>query len=626
MCGLAGSISLASQDAHSNSLPFAVSGLEHRGPDGNGRRTVGDNSWRVDFAHCRLAIIDLSDKASQPMTTRDGRYTLVFNGEIYNYRELREALVGQGHLFETDSDSEVLLVAWAHWGTKALRRIIGMFAFAVHDSVNHSVTLVRDSFGIKPLYWKLEGDSFSFASEIPALLTMSNERSSANDVVLAGYLLTGTYDNSDATFFSRVSRLEPASMLVIDLTQANLEPKISRWWDPSVQESGVARLDEAAEHLRESFLESVRLHLRSDVPIGFALSGGIDSSAVVCAARYLEPDIELNTFSFVASGSSVDEEPWIDEVNRFVGAAPHKVHLGPSSLEQDLDDLIGAQGEPFGSTSIYAQYAVFRSARSSGVTVTLDGQGADELFAGYHGFVDRRLRSLLDEWKVISALGLLKNWSRWPGRSTLHAISSLASDYLHPSIIPHIRRAIGGKSHGLSLDWLEKDAAAFFRGAQTELSSTKSRRLVSKLKKEVISGELENLLRHGDRNSMRWSVESRVPFLTIPLAEAALGMREEHLLSSSGRTKNVLREALRGIVPDNVLNRRDKIGFETPERQWLTSLRTEIKDSWLDGLALLPLVKEDKVRKGITAQLDKGVLSSEAWRYLNASRWAMRFL
>ncbi len=412
MCGIAGWCGEPRQASGAASVERALGLLSHRGPDDLGveRRDVAGRE--VVLGQTRLAIIDLTAGGHQPMATADGRYVLVFNGEIYNYRELRTELEAAGHMFSSHSDTEVLLVAWRHWGRACLERLRGMFAFAVLDTEERTLTCARDPFGIKPFHYAQVGGAFAFASEVPALVELGGRRFGVNHRQVYRYLHLGFYDESAETFVSGVFKLRPGCLMMLDLATGHLSDQ-ERWWWPSVEERRDLSFDEAAEQLRAMVLESVRLHLRSDVPLGTALSGGVDSSVIVGAMRHVAPDTELHTFSYVARGSEFDEEQWVDLMNAHVGATPHKVLATSAEMLRDLDDVIRVQGEPFAKTSIYAQYRVFRAAREAGVTVTLDGQGADELLAGYSGYPGYRISSLLSQGRLRRRHAVRPGLVRW---------------------------------------------------------------------------------------------------------------------------------------------------------------------------------------------------------------------
>lgn len=500
--------------------------LGHRGPDDRGLVEIPLGCGTLLLGHTRLSIIDLSAGGHQPMRSSDGQLEIVFNGEIYNYRELRDELRVLGHVFTTQSDTEVLLAAWREWREAGLQRLNGMFAFVVVDRAAGTMTLVRDPFGIKPLYYHLGSGAVCFASEIPALCALLPQRPNPNLGTAYAYLSLGAYDNSPQTFFDGVHQLRPAHMLQVDLPSMQITA-LRRWWQPPIVECIDTTFTDAKNRLRELFINSVKLHLRSDVPVGAALSGGIDSSAIVCAMRLAEPDMPLHTFTFVTPGTAMDEERWADLVNAHVGAIAHKVEVSPRRLGEELDDLIRAQGEPFGSTSIYAQYRVYQAAREAGVVVTLDGQGADELLAGYDGFPAGAIESLLEQRRFAAALTLVRGWSAWPNRTLFRGIRSLASA-ARSCWWPQLA-AVTRLPRNSTPPWIDagrcKDLGLARHAAQVRGSREGVyRRLVERLRSALTENGLAALLRHGDRNSMHWSIESRVPFLTTEIAEFCLSL------------------------------------------------------------------------------------------------------
>lgn len=622
MCGIVGLFAKEATGDLEARASGGIQRLRHRGPDDCGRETFDLAGGCVVLGHTRLSIIDLSHAGHQPMHSADGRYALVFNGEIYNYKELRRELTGLGCVFRTNTDTEVLLAAWARWGQSSLTRFEGMFAFAVLDRETLTLTCVRDAFGIKPLYFSSGADGFLFASEISAIKALGRQSFGLDWQQAYEYLAFGSYDDGTRTFLDGVSQLLPGHAVTLDLRSGVLSGP-SRWWMPDIVERSDLSFAQAVEQVRETFLTSVRLHLRSDVPLGIALSGGIDSSAVACAVRHLEPDLPIRTFSYIARGTPVSEETWVDQVNGHVQATPHKVTVSADDLASDLDDMIRCQGEPFGSTSIYAQYRVFRLAREQGVTVTLDGQGADEMLAGYVGYPGQRIRSLVETGHVVQALRFLNEWSKWPGRSRLLGAKYAASEMTGGRAYRFLRR-VGGYDRARS--WInyvpleERGIACRFRQQRPE-HGLSGRRVASELAFALTRRGLPALLRHGDRNSMRFSVESRVPFLTPNLVELMLSLPESYLISAGGETKHVFRVAMRGIVPDAVLDRRDKIGFQTPEHAWLMSMAAQIR-KWLRVDLGLPFLDQ----AAILREFDEVVagrrgFSWQVWRWINFFRW-----
>ncbi len=636
MCGIAGAVFPESKPERIDrgTLRAVLERLAHRGPDDQGFLVCGPRgveegrdppesvSASVVLLHRRLSIIDLSERGHQPMRTRDGACAVVYNGEIYNHVELRKELEGRGRRFESTSDTEVLLQAWLEWGEDALPRLTGMFAFALLDRSARRLVLARDPFGIKPLYTAEWRGGLAFASEIPALLALEGVSRRVNATRLADYLSSGLTDEGDETLFAAIRQV-PAGHLVSVSLEAPHAPAPRRFFALEPREAPRLSRAEAALRVRERFLENVRLHMRSDVPLGAALSGGIDSSSIVMAMRRVGgAGAELHAFSYIAADPAVSEERWVDVVADAAKARVHKVHAGPDDLARDLDSLIRAQGEPFGSTSMYAQHAVFRRAREAGIKVMLDGQGADELLAGYAPSAAVRVASLARRLRLVAAVRLLREASRLPGRA------GTAGDAFRRAVPPWVKRLARSvrrrrKDRALDERWFRE------RGAWPPrlVASVGRDGLRGHLRELISETSLPMLLRYEDRNSMAHSIESRVPFLTPSLVDAVLELPEDYILGADGTTKAVFRDAMRGIVPDAILDRRDKIGFATPEASWLAALRPWVEAVLTSDAARrvraldLAAVKDewDALARG-EARFD-----FRFWRWINVVRWAEVF-
>lgn len=622
MCGISGGFWRSEKRDLEVRLSAALRAMNHRGPDDQGIEFNRSKNGVVALGHARLSIIDLSSAGHQPMHSADGRYAIVFNGEIFNYRELRKELSALGRVFKSDSDTEVLLAAWVQWGEACLARLEGMFAFVVHDRKLDKLTCVRDAFGIKPFFFEMKAGSFIFSSEQPALLALKGDKPTVDLQRSYDYLVHGDYDSRERTFIEGVRHLLPGHILELDLSSSSLAAPRT-WWRPSIEQSSQLSFSEAADAVREQFLHNVRLHLRSDVAIGAALSGGIDSSAVVCAMRHVEPNLDINTFSYISQDSRLSEERWVDRINQFVGAKAHKVVASGEEMASDLDSMIATQGEPFGSTSIYAQYRVFQLARQNGVTVTLDGQGADELLAGYSGYPGHRLLSLLGEGRYAEMMRFAQAWGKWPGRSHKLAWMYLARIVLPDSLYRSARKVLGRdfEPRWLKTGFLAESGVQMREERAALIRSAKGRRVIEQLASSLQSRGLPELLRHGDRNSMKFSVESRVPFLTIPLANLLLSQPESYLISANGETKSVFREAMRGIVPDDVLDRKDKIGFATPEQEWILAMAPVVR-GWLSDAEQVPFFDRSELLASFDAVVaGKQKFSWQVWRWINYVRW-----
>ena len=629
MCSIAGLILNSNKNNNTIQLiQYFKQSLSHRGPDDSGvfsKNLDINHSKSLHLIHQRLSILDLSVAASQPMQSHDGRFCIIFNGEIYNYLELKKELKSKGYIFKSRSDTEVLLNAFIEWGTKVLARLVGMFAFCIFDAKTNKLFLARDFFGIKPLYYTFTDQYFAFASEIPALLKISGLRPQANLAATYNYLHSNYTDHNQTTLFEGISQLLPSHYLEVSLDSlGNLQPQC--FWKVNLENRSQLSFEEASLKLKNLFLESIQLHLRSDVAIGSALSGGIDSSAIVMAMRAVQGDsLDLHTFSYIPNQIEFSEENWINQVNKASNAISHKVSISPEDLIRDLNQLIATQGEPFGSTSIYAQYRVFQLAKKVGIKVMLDGQGADELLGGYRPYLAARLASLILQGQYKKAYQFLRRASQLSGTGTRYLLTRTGGLLLPEQFQLFARYLVSRQSAPpwMNGDWVKDHG---FTPMPLRLNQ-QSDVLQEQLYRAVTQVSLPLLLRYEDRNSMAHSIESRVPFLTPALAEFIFSLPEEYLISSEGISKNIFRHAMRGIVPDPILDRRDKIGFATPERTWTKQMKP-----WFEGTLKsetaqnIPLLNINQMQttfsRMITGQIP---FDSCIWRWVNLIRWAEFF-
>ena len=618
MCGLAGIVGPGPVRDLRVDVGAMLRPLRHRGPDGEGflERSI-DGSFIV-LGHRRLAIIDLSAAAAQPMTSADGSLHLILNGEIYNYLELRAELERVGRRFRTRSDTEVLLEAWATWGLGALDRVVGMFAFALLDESRRTVTLARDQFAMKPLYYSTGGGRLAFASEIPPLLGLSGVSRAGDPGPIADFLARGVNNHAGRTLFADVQELPGAHVAVIALDAPTVvEPHC--YWQPPDRLVHDLPFAAAAHRVGELLEESVRLHLRSDVPVGILLSGGQDSSAVLALTRRIQgADAELHTFSYRGGGGAFDEGPFIDAARDASGAVGHEVILFSEAWATDLPALVASQGEPFGSPVIYAQRRLFQEAAAQGMRVVLDGQGSDEFLAGYDKFRAARLSSLLRPGRLTEFGQAMRGFAG--GGTPAGSLARGAARLRWPALQ---RLRAGVSSPLLDAAWLERSGAALSDPWQP----TGPDILRNMLGAELSAPSLPWLMRYADRNAMSFSIENRLPFLNPRLVEFVLGLPEEHFITSDGLGKALLREAMRGLVPDLILRRRARVGFDVPLEAWLT--RTP---------GLVGLIEEASVNPAVdrrhAGRLAGAVRSGqplprsyafEVWRLATLSLWAQTF-
>lgn len=583
-------------------------------------------TFQLGLGHRRLSILDLSPRGHQPLATQDGNLWLTFNGEVYNFKELRAELKTQGFSFRTETDTEVVLAGFRAWGTDLFGKLVGMFSIGILDRASGRLTIARDPFGIKPLYWWSGQGTLAFCSEIKGLLKLPQVQRKANPAQIYRFLRSGNTDtDSGETLFTGIHQVPPGAFAQFSLDSLPERPQFQHYWKPSIDREPAARglsFESAAEKLRHLFLESVKLHLRSDVPIGACLSGGIDSSAIVMAMRHLEgSNLDLNTFSFVPEDPSLSEESWIDLVSQAARSKSHKIHPSAQDLESSLSILIRNQDEPFGSTSIFAQYSVFKLAAQNGIKVMLDGQGADELLGGYRPYASM-LSSMLHSGAWSRAQRFYGSLNSYPGVDPKHVLKQLIGGYV-PRGLSGFARSVAGKPSvpgWMNPQWLDA------RGVKTRLRPNRVGR--NALKQELLDAltdtSLPALLRYEDRNSMTFSIESRVPFLVTGISDFIFSLPENYLVSDDGWTKAVFRRAMRGIVPDAVLNRKDKIGFTPPERTWLGQSREWVRQVLSSETAhRIGVLNLPEAQREFEAVLEgRASFDYRIWRWLNLVLWA----
>jgi asparagine synthase (glutamine-hydrolysing) len=599
--------------------------MSNRGPDGSQSWFSPLGVGEVGIGHNRLSIIDLTHGGNQPMHTKPERFTLSFNGEIYNYVELRNELIKLGVGFTTDSDTEVLLSAWQKWGAACLQKLNGMFAFAIYDSRDQVLTLARDRNGMKPLYFAKKSDLFVFASE-PSVVASFIGKPSPNHQKVYEYLTMGLYDLDHETFFNNVYTLEPGSIARVKISNSQLNVEIQEWFSSDPPNLIEISFDSAVETVRTLFFEAVNLHLRADVPVGIALSGGIDSSGIVGAIRKLYSGREIHTFSFESPGFKKDESDWARRVSQALKTEHHFVQVSPEEAGLILQRVVREQGEPTNSSSVVAQSQLYKAVSENGFKVLLDGQGADELFAGYQGFVEFRLRSLFSQNRYLDAARLIRNWQNYySANSILKLTPLLAATYISGKMAGYGARVVG---RGAYPNWI-RDRQLTKKGATLGIPKLRgypvwetpnSQFLQNHLFESLSGGDLRRLLRHGDRSSMAHSVESRFPYLEKNLVKFVNSLPENFLLGNNGETKHILRKALYGLVPPEVIQRKDKIGFETPQEKWIQSLDFS-KSDFLEAMSLFEWINLD-ILWSKTTKVNSGALR---WRVINLCAWIKEF-
>jgi asparagine synthase (glutamine-hydrolysing) len=558
MCGF---VSVISNTGHieKSRLIAMRDQLIHRGPDAAGIWIAGN----IGFGQRRLSIVDPVPQSDQPMASPDGRFILNYNGEIYNYVELKKQLTSLGVSFKTKSDTEVLLQSLIVWGAEAIPRLNGMFAFSFWDNDERTMVIARDRFGEKPLfYYSSPRFGFACASEMKALFADARVPDCINQEMMEVYQTSAYYEDGERTMFQEINRLEPAHFAIID-SRGRIKKKV-RYWTPDYGhiDSNIKRPD-AVEHFGVLLRESVRKRLRSDVPVGSSLSGGMDSSAIVGEIAFLRAQGIATATQEVFSARfeddpTLNEGPYIDQVVRFNGVTPRSTSPSPDGLMDEIYALHWHQEEPFMSASIYLQWCVARLAKNNDVTVLLDGQGADELLGGYQFYYRQYQQDLIDKHQALRAVKetLLFN-SRLSIAAMGYRNSKRRFNDRTAMRIPEVMRRLnleepvytGMYSHGMP------PIEAGFR--------------VRKQMAEALQyNTLPQLLRYADRNSMAFSREARLPYLDHELVDFTLTLPDD-ILFNNGWQKYPLRKSMDGLVPNSVRWRADKVGYAAPLDVWM---------------------------------------------------------
>ena len=643
MCGIAGIV--AADPAWIGPITAMTSALRHRGPDDEGYLVADSSSrqwWRyagadtvpeisdprlpsnppqganVALGHRRLSIIDLSAAGHGPMGSADGQTWVTYNGEIYNYVELREELRALGHDFQTGSDTEVLLAAYAQWGREALQRLNGMFAFGMLDLRRGELFCARDRFGVKPFYYFHNDSLFAFASEIKGLLAHPGVPCRPNERVALGFLVRGTLDEGEETFFQDIRALPASHALSLNLESSRLD--VWRWY--SLPETEPRPM--AASAFRELLEDAIRLRLRSDVDVGTCLSGGLDSSSIVALSARLRAAApqagRQRVFSVLYDDSGMAEAEHVEAVVAHTGVEAFRTTAASGDLLRDLPALIRHQDEPLPSAGPYSHWRVMALAHENGIRVLLDGQGADELLAGYHYQFGAYLAETAKRSGWPAAIREAVVASRVTGHSLPFFLGMLAYHALPASQTLRDLVVSRAASHGYVDERLLDPGLLARVDPPRRARHSRRRTLREERSADLWATSLPALLRYEDRNSMAFGIEARTPFLDYRLVEAAIALPAGQLIER-GWTKAILREAMRGILPESVRLRRDKLGFPTPERRWLRELAPQVRE-WLGaGSRVSPLLRAGALREWLAGSDEALSCQRGLWRLVCLEHW-----
>jgi asparagine synthase (glutamine-hydrolysing) len=634
MCGIAGIYNPKGIDV--GEVVSLSQTLKHRGPDDEGfflsnkedysesyrgedtikellqlKHISEDNSHpKLGLVHRRLSILDVSELGHQPLISENKRYTIVFNGEVYNFKEIRKELEQKGHQFASNSDTEVVLNAFIEWGKNCVSRFVGMWAFVIYDSQKNILTLSRDRYGIKPLYFFNDGKVFAFASEIKALLKLDVVDKTISNENLGSYLAFGTTSNPYQNLFENIKDIEPACNYEYNLTTSILT-KESYYSIENQVDINSNDIKTNSLKFEELFNDSIALHLRSDVEIGSCLSGGLDSSAIVFKASDQLKGIPLKTFTAAYKKSSIDESEYAKMVaNQFDNVSDIYTYPEAKTLIYDMEKMLYHQDLPIGSTSIFAQWEVMKCAKNHQVKVLLDGQGADEVLGGYSNFAGIYLIELLKKLKFNTFFKEYNNLKQNFSPQVKNAVLKAAYYYLPAGLQQKFRA-----KERLSFQFIKENKV---KDLTLDIPKRGGKTFAEHTQLSVKFG-MYDLLRYEDRNSMAFSIESRVPFLDHRLVDFIRTIPNDQKIHK-GWSKYVLRQLLDTKLDDKVVWRKDKKGFVTPQQEWknelMNSLTSELKDSDMPSL-----MNREYVLQLCDKDLSNPSHLSEFWRVYSVVKW-----
>ena len=605
MCGICGIVRFNSDPIDKRLIQGMMATMKHRGPDDEGFY-IDKN---IGLGHVRLSVIDLSAMGQQPMKSDDGNYVIVYNGEVYNYLEIKQELSDK-YAFKTKTDTEVVLNSYRYWGKDCLNQFNGMFAFALYNNKENELFLARDRFGVKPLYYYSDEDKFIFASEIQPILKILDSKPIQNEQSIYDFLVYNRTNHTENTFFDRIKKLQHGCILSIK----NNNIKIKHWYNLSER---LKTSFENPEELKELLSSSVKLRLRSDVPLGVCLSGGLDSSSIASIVRNHLNSTNINTFSAVyGEGAKGDESYYIKQHKELIDNM-HFVKPTCETFLNDINSFVAAMQEPVPSTSAYAEYKVYELAKDF-ATVVLSGQGADEEMGGYLYFFGFLYKELLFKLRLIKLLNEIYYDIKY------HKSIEGPASFIYFMLPPFLK----DKVSLLANDYIKGEFGAQFKGDKSFLVNLYGSKTLHEALVNHFEYKFEHHLIWGDRSSAKFSLEVRYPFLDCRFVEKALCLKNNQILDK-GVTKKILRQSMQNIVPDAIIRRMDKVGYETPEDQWFREKKMIelvydiIHSTSFRNRGYIDAKKADRLYQ---KHLKKKVnISTHIWKWVNLEMWFNKF-
>lgn len=611
MCGICGIINFNKAPVDEISIRKMMHKIRHRGPDDEGIFIDGN----AGFGFVRLSILDLSPLGHQPMFDETKQYMIIHNGEVYNYIEIREELIKKGYKFQSSTDTEVILYSYIEWGEDCLNKFNGMWAFAIYNGNKNELFFARDRFGIKPFYYYKDDEQFIFASEIEPILEIKPQLRSVNDRIIFDFLLTNRTNHTEDTFFSSIKKLQHGSTITINQNEGTFKKK--NWYNlKNTYCSGYT----SSDHFKEDLISAIKLQLRSDVPIGLCLSGGLDSSSIGATISKLIGRADIHSFSAVyGEGKKGDESEFINEFSGYIDNI-HFIYPSNDTFMNEMDSFINTLEEPVPGTSEYAEFKVMKLAKNY-CTVLLNGQGVDEYLAGYHYFIGFLLKQRVLELNFLNILNEIFNYYK-----------------IHKSIYPLQTAGFLMLPFWIKKLLLFKNSNYLSKTFYNYYSKENKKDVIenlygSKSLKESFLNHFESKFEHhliwADKSGMAHSLETRFPFLDHNIIEKMLNT-DTDLIYKNGITKIILREAMNGVLPEKVRNRFDKVGYETPEDEWFRSEKFQkyfleiLHSSEFKNRPYFDINKVNGLNKRhLSGKQNNG---KEIWKILHLELWLRKFI
>lgn len=647
MCGICGIYTLSHDFlifSDFNIFPEMLEKIRHRGPDGWGIGIYSHKNYYIQkgktekeflpdfgnkepfkllFGHRRLSIIDLSEEGINPLSNEDDSLWIIFNGEIYNYLELKKELLGK-HTFKTKTDTEVILHAFEEWGIDCFSKFNGMWSIALFDQKNNKLILSRDRFGKKPLYYWENNNKIIFSSEIKSIIVHPEVEIKYNEQSIFDYLYSGYgfTDICEETFFENINQVKPGTLIIYQ----NGKRKETCYWDlTKIKEQKIKEVD-IIPIFREIFIDSIRLRLRSDVPVGITLSGGLDSSSILAGLKIIKKDDikKLYSFSSWYEGKNSDEREHITTMINWSGINSYTISPCAEDMIKEINTLIYHQDEPFSGTSIFASWSIMKKIKSHNIPVIITGQGGDEILAGYDKYYAPFFALLLNKFQFIRLIQEIFYAYSMKRVSIPKDIKNMFYNFLTFHLSDSLKKLLRSPKNlpeYLNFEWANKfQIRNIFQRVFSDI-------LNNSLYLSTVTSPLPSLLRFDDRNSMAFSIETRAPFLDYRIVEFLYSI-SGNLKIKKGYSKYLLRRLFDGFLPKSITWRQDKLGFPTPLKEWL---KNELKDYVRDIFSSQSFKSRQFFNSNIIMKmLDdhiSGKINTEftLWTFLNLELWLRQF-